>query len=76
EAGVYDSPQGTALVLANFTYLPVENLEVEIDVAKKPVRVVSCETGPLNFVSSATKNGYKISFSMELKISDIVLIEL
>ena len=29
EAGIYDSPAGSALVLANFTYTPIPSLAVE-----------------------------------------------
>ncbi|MGC8805357.1 MAG: hypothetical protein ACP5QD_05435, partial [Candidatus Ratteibacteria bacterium] len=75
EAGVYDSQNGTCLVLANFTYQPIENLNVVIDVPKKPLRVTSCESGILKFNAKPFGKGHRVDFSMPLGINDIVMIE-
>lgn len=75
EVGVYDSKYGTAIVLANFTYQPIKNLHIKVDVSKKPLKVVSCEKGLLNFEVQSVKNIYRVNFSLELGINDIVLIE-
>src|SRR5262249_29261249 len=49
EAGVYDAPAGTAVVIANFTYKPIEALTVRVPLAR-PVRVVrSVDHGPMRF---------------------------
>jgi hypothetical protein len=34
EAGLYDAPTGTALVLANFSYRPIEALAVRVPIAR------------------------------------------
>ena len=49
EAGIYDAPAGTALVLANFTYRPIEALTVRIPLARPARTVRSVERGPLLF---------------------------
>ncbi|HOK79846.1 MAG TPA: beta-galactosidase trimerization domain-containing protein [bacterium] len=75
EAGVYDSQNGTCLVLANFTYQPIEKLNAVIEVTKKPSKVISCESGILKFNAKPSGKGYKVDFSMPLDINDIVMIE-
>jgi hypothetical protein len=71
EAGVYDAPGGTALVLANFTYQPIEALQVRL-MTPKPVRSVhSCEKGELKF----TTEGGMVSFTLPLGLNDIVRVE-
>ena len=39
EAGIYDSPAGSALVLANFTYAPIPSLAVEFP-TRAPISTV------------------------------------
>lgn len=75
EVGVYDSVMGTAIVLANFTYEPIENLKIIIDVPRKPHRVFSCEKGEIKFRSSMTNKLCRLNFSLPLGINDIILIE-
>ncbi len=75
EAGVYDSNYGTALILANFTYEPIENLKIGIDVQKKPARVFSFEKGEIKFNSTMVNRLHRVNFSLPLGINDIVLIE-
>ena len=82
EAAVYDAGPGTALVLANFTYEPIEALEVRLPVKRKVTAVRSVETGPLAFTvreAGPTRQaaGYDstVRFEMKLGLSDIVLIE-
>jgi hypothetical protein len=82
EAGVFDAAAGTALVLANFTYEPIEALAVRMPMAG-PVRGVrSLEHGPLRFAiepaSPALRaRGYDtvIVFTTRLGLNDIVLLE-
>ena len=85
EAGVYDAPAGTALVLANFTYRVIEALTVRLPLPK-PVRAVrtvrSVERGPLPFtVEQASpalqRQGYNslAVFTIHLGLNDIILLE-
>ena len=82
EAGLYDAPAGTALVLANFTYRPIEGLTVRVPLAK-PVRVVSSvEQGPLPFTEERASpalrgQGYNsvAVFTTRLGLNDIILLE-
>jgi hypothetical protein len=82
EAGAYDAPAGTALVLANFTYRPIEALTVRLPMPK-PVRVVrSVERGPLPFIveqasTALQMHGYNslAVFTIHLGLNDIILLE-
>ena len=82
EAGVYDAPAGTALVLANFTYHPIEALTVRLPLTK-PVRGVrSVESGPLRFMEEPAsqelrRQGYGsvAVFTTRLGLNDIILLE-
>ena len=82
EAGIYDAPKGSALVLANFTYEPIAELTVRMPVVKKPRKVRSLENGKLKFkLENASpelkKQGYSrvAVFTMKLGLNDIVLVE-
>ena len=82
EAGVYDAPQGTALVLANFTYQPIEKLKVRLFVSRPVKTVASFEHGKLNFSSEAPAGdapppGYPhaVTFWLDLGLSDVVVLE-
>jgi hypothetical protein len=82
EVGLYDAPAGTALVLANFTYQPIERLSVRVPLVK-PVRVVrSVEHGPLQFTEERASpllrgQGYHSVgvFTTRLGLNDIILLE-
>ena len=83
EAGGYEAPKGVAVVLANFTYEPVERLEVILPV-RQPVRLVRLASSmtPVEFkVISAAKrfkaDGYHkaIQFTIKLGLDEIVLME-
>jgi hypothetical protein len=82
EAGVYDAPAGTALVLANFTYRPIETLIARVPLAK-PVRGVrSVEHGALRFTEEAAspalrRQGYSsvAVFTTRLGLNDVILLE-
>ncbi len=52
EAGIYDSPEGTALVLANFAYTPIPRLQIEVPVRKAPAKVTSMEKQALPFTTA------------------------
>ena len=81
EAGVYDAPRGTALVLANFTYQPIKELRVRLAVEKLPKTVRSVTQGEVHFKpaklegSALRGNGQGIEFVLPLGINDIVLVE-
>jgi hypothetical protein len=79
EAGVYDAPQGTALVLANFTYEPIPSLRVRLGVMKKIKSVRSSTHGKLEFSESTEISGAEkalyVSFELPLGLSDIVLLQ-
>jgi hypothetical protein len=82
EAGVYDAPAGTALVLANFTYRPIEALTVRLPLTKPARGVRSVEHGPLGFTEEAAspalrRQGYGsvAVFTTRLRLNDIILLE-
>jgi len=82
EAGVFDSPAGTALVLANFTYEPIPHLEVRLPMKRLPRQVRSLEKGVLKFTSERAarrlaSEGYEqiVHCSVALGLNDIVLLE-
>ena len=82
EAGIFDSPAGTALVLANFTCVPIPQSEIRLPMKEDPLRIRSLEKGPLKFTTErAPRNlatqGYKraIRCTVPLDLNDIVLVE-
>jgi hypothetical protein len=79
EAGVYDAPAGTALVLANFTYEPIPDLRIRLTVPRSVKQVRSLERGPLQFSVEAAPAGMAgaqaVSCKLSLGITDIVLFE-
>ena len=84
EAGTYDAKAGTALVLANFTYQPIENLKVTLQLPfmRPPKTVKSVTSGQLKFTStkqaaagSLVQYPYKVTFTVDLGLTDIILLE-
>ena len=82
EAGVYDAPDGTALVLANFAYRPVEALTVRLPLARPVQTVRSVERGPLPFATEqasptlqAQGYGSVAVFATRLDLNDLILLE-
>lgn len=77
EAGVYDSADGSALVLANFAYEPISNLEIRLSVPRAVQRVRSLERGPVPFSTAAAPSGVGVvvSCKLSLDLTDIVLFE-
>ncbi len=83
EAGVYDAPGGIAVVLANFTYTPIDELEVVLPV-RGPIRSVTTASSkkPLAFETEAAPgplaaDGYpnRIRFKLNLGLDEIVLVQ-
>jgi hypothetical protein len=79
---VYDAPAGTALVLANFTYRPIEALTVRLPLTKPLRGVRSVEHGILGFTeeraSQALRGQGYVSvavFTTRLSLNDIILLE-
>jgi hypothetical protein len=84
EAGLYDAKAGTALVLANFTYQPIKNLKVTLQYPgpRPPKTVKSVTAGRLKFTStkpaaarSLPQYPHKVTFTVDLGLTDIILIE-
>jgi hypothetical protein len=82
EAGVYDGPTGTALVLANFRYRPIDRLSIRIPLSR-PVRTVrSLESGDLRFTVEPASAAWRAAgyekvavFAAPLGLNDIILLE-
>jgi hypothetical protein len=82
EAGIYEAPTGTALILANFTYKPVSALKVEIPMRDEVAKVKSLEHGALKFetgpaTTSQQADGYRqlVKFTMPLGDDDLIVFE-
>jgi len=82
EAGVFEAPAGTALILGNFTYQPITQLQVRLPVNQPVKSVRAVEAGQLKFKIvkagvKVRKTGYpsEVVFTMPLGINDIVLVE-
>ena len=82
EAGVFDAPAGTALVLANFTYEPITNLVVRLPMTRAPAAARAMAAGPLALsVTSAPPYlraaGYRFVAGCTLPLgwSDIVVFD-
>jgi hypothetical protein len=82
EAGVYDAAAGTALVLANFTYKPIEALTVRVPLARPAQVVRSVEHGPLRFFREEASPAFREQgydsvavFTTRLGLNDIFLLE-
>src|SRR4051812_12326949 len=81
EAGIFESPAGTALVLANFTYKRIEALKVSVPTRARIESVKSLESGDLKFETVPappqwTAEGYNYlqDFTLPLGDDDLVLI--
>jgi len=82
EAGVFESPDGAALVLANFTYDPIPRLEIGLPVKQVPKRVRSLEKGALSFKTersprAVAAQGYPrmVRCTVPLGLNDVLLFE-
>jgi hypothetical protein len=80
ESGIYDAMTGSALVLANFTYQPIEALRVEMPVRQRIASVKSLEHGALKFelvpaVGAWKEEGYEwaVRFEVKLGIDDLMI---
>ncbi|HEY2951054.1 MAG TPA: hypothetical protein VGK40_00650 [Verrucomicrobiae bacterium] len=82
EAGVFEAAGGAALVLANFTYEPIDQLEIHLPMKRAPKQVRSLEKGPLKFTVeraprnvSAQGNGRIVRCAVDLGLNDVLLFE-
>ncbi len=82
EAGIYDAPTGTALVLANFTYKPIKSLNIELPTRETVSAVRSLAHGAVAFKNLSAKSPWKnegyqhiVQFSVPLGEDDIVILE-
>ncbi len=79
EAGVFDADAGTALVLANFTYEPIDRLTVRLAVPRRPTNVRSVEQGELPFATEPATDAdpkgcpWVVKFTLKLGLNDVVL---
>jgi hypothetical protein len=71
EASLLTGPKGSALVLANYTYHPVESLSVEVTMPKGVNRATSCEGKPVKW--ERTQTGTRVTLPLEW--TDVVLLE-
>ena len=81
ESGLYEAPNGAALVLANFTYQRIRSLRVELPMRSKVTKVTSLESGPLPFTSARAPShlraeGYSsvVRFTASLGLDDLILL--
>jgi hypothetical protein len=82
EAGVFESPDGAALILANFTYDPIPRLEIGLSVKRAPKQVRSLEKGSLPFKTersprAVAAQGYPriVRCAVPLGLNDVLLFE-
>jgi hypothetical protein len=82
EAGIYDAPNGTALVLANFTYKPIQSLRVEVPIRSKIASVKSLEKGKIAFETvraspALRRDGFTklVRFTIPLGLDDLILLQ-
>jgi hypothetical protein len=80
EAGIYDAPTGTALILANFTYEPIKSLTVELPTRGPIKEIQSLEHGKLPFQSQPAPAPWRDEgftqvqrFTLPLGNDDVVL---
>jgi hypothetical protein len=80
EAGIYDAAPGAALVLANFTYEPIDSLAVALPVARPVRAVASVESGTVAFSTEQAPPALRaagfpqvVRFAVPLKLNDVVL---
>jgi hypothetical protein len=79
EAGVFDADAGTALVLANFTYEPIERLTVRLPVPRRPTSIRSTEQGDLSWTIEPAAEGdpkgypWVVKFIFKLGLNDVVV---
>ncbi|MEH0155584.1 beta-galactosidase trimerization domain-containing protein [Limibacter armeniacum] len=78
ETGIFETSNATALILANFTYIQIPNLQVSINVKQRPSAVTSTEHGGVSFNLSKSDNKtypYKVDFVLPLDLNDIIMIK-
>jgi hypothetical protein len=82
EAGVYDTSEGTALILANFTYQHISNLQIDIPTSQAVTMVTSCRQGSVRFQNIRPtalwkKDGYRSTcrFTFPLDLDDIIILK-
>jgi Beta-galactosidase trimerisation domain len=80
EAGIFDAPSGTALILANFNYSKLSNVAIEISLKKPLKRIESMEGSKIkNLVSTFDPKNeeypYTIRFNLNLNLNDIILLK-
>ena len=71
EAGVYDHPNASVLVLANFTYEPIKELECRVPIERRCFSVRSLQKGPLDFVNEDDH----VVFTVPLDLNDVILMQ-
>jgi len=69
ETGLYIHGNAAAVVLANFTYQPIDELQLTVPLPFRPREVFSCENGRVQFAT----DGSKVAARLPLGISDIVV---
>jgi len=70
ETSLLTGPKGSALVLANYTYQPIKELQVDVKLAQPVSKAVSCERG--NVPCEKIAGGVRLKLPLEW--TDIVLL--
>ncbi|MBI4646891.1 MAG: hypothetical protein HY738_09940 [Bacteroidia bacterium] len=73
ETGIYDSEGASIIVLANFQYKKINNLEVEFSGLKEPEIVYSYEQGQVIF-NHFEEDRKTIKFNLQLDLNDIIIV--
>jgi hypothetical protein len=81
EAGVFEAAEGSALVLANFTYTPIASLKVEIPSHGEVREVQSLSNGKLAFTQEPSTGAWKedgyshtVRFECPLDIDELIIL--
>ena len=72
ETGLLAGPEGSALVLANYTYQPINSLTIDLKVSEPVRQAVSTEGSR---VQLQTQSDGRIRVKVPLKWTDIILLK-
>ncbi len=71
ETSLLTGEKGSAVVLANYTYQPIENLVIDVKLPTPPTRALSVEGSPVTL----EKTGDGVRLKTALKWTDIIILE-
>jgi len=70
EASLLTGPNGSALILANYTYKPIKSLTIDLQLSHSIIEVISTEGRPVSM--DTTKTGIRLELPLEW--TDIILL--